>query len=244
MRPFFVTSASVRHLKGLLARPGSSLATVPSSHLSEALAAGLGCRTYAALRARLAASPVAEVILPDTAACKRRLAELGHTHAAARWPGFPDMLARRGYPIPTYKGTRVRAWRNMMIAGINVALAQRLVGYGPEDNWWRDRADPAGQFDFDFLGDIPALGCLSDAGFGELRVSVLLYPKKDVRMTDTGSGFRDGSAFASGWLERNLGVWLQTGNRPMLECRQHLLKPVADAVITPKGFGDRGRFMM
>ena len=132
----------------------------------------------------------------------------------------------------------------MMVAGINAALAQRLIGYGPEDNWWGDRADPAGQFDFEFSGGIPAQGYLSDAGFGELRVSVLLYPKKDVRMTDTGGGFRDGSAFASGWLERTLGVWLQAGGRPMLECRQHLLKPVADTLVATKGFGDRGRFMM
>lgn len=244
MRPFFVTAASVRHLKELLARPRSSLSTVPSSHLSEALAAGLGCRTHAALRARLAAGPVAEVTLPDTAACRRRLAELGHIQAAARWSGFPDMLARRGVPVPTYKSTRVKAWRNMMIAGINAALTQELVGYGPEDNWWGDRADPAGQFSFEFPGGIPALGCFSDAGFGELRVSVLLYPKKDVRMTDTGSGFRDGSAFASGWLERKLGVWLQTGGKPIIECRLHLLKPVADTVIVPVGYGDHGRFMM
>lgn len=244
MRPFFVTPASVRHLKDMLIRPGSSLSTVPSSHLSEALAASLGCRTHAALRALLAASPVAEVTLPDTAACKRRLAELGHTHAAARWSGFPDMLVRRGASAPTYKGTRARAWRNMMIAGINAALSQKLVGYSPEDNWWGDRDDPAGQFGFEFPGGIPALGCLSDAGFGELRVSVVLYPKKDVHMTDTGSGFRNGSAFASGWLERNLGVWLQTGGKPMMECRLHLLKPVADAMVTPEGFGDRGRFMM
>ena len=139
---------------------------------------------------------------------------------------------------------RVKAWRNLLIAGINAALCQRLVGYGPEDNWWGDCDDPAGQFSFEFPGGIPALGLLSDAGFGELRVSVLLDPKTDVRMTDTGSGFRDGSAFASGWLERNLGVWLQTGGRPMMECRQHLLKPLADTPIAPRGFGDRGRFMM
>lgn len=244
MAPFFVTRASVRNLKTLITRPASSLANVPSSHVSEALAAGLGCRTHAALQALVTSNPVAELLLPDTLRCKRRLVELGHDRAARTWNGFPNFLFRHGGKTPEFRTTRSKVWRNMMVAAINVGLEKKLFGYSPDDNWWTPQDSRGAEFEFLFDGRHPARALISDAHFGELTISVLLYPTPGIQMYPSGSGFKDGAAFASGWLERTLGVWLQAGGKPILECRQHLLEPVGSAGIVPNGFRDRGKLMM
>ena len=73
---FFVSAAAVRNLKQSAQHRARS---VSSSHLSEALAAALGFKTHAALRAALADHATVEVPKPSNARMVRRLHELGHT---------------------------------------------------------------------------------------------------------------------------------------------------------------------
>jgi len=110
----------------------------PSSHLTEAIAAALGHGTHASLLAEISRQPAAPLVALDDAAFARRLETLSGIHVdATRGPGLFHELE---YPPNTgevrtwsskfaaikYKSTKERAWRNMMVAGINAGIEQRL----------------------------------------------------------------------------------------------------------------------
>ena len=59
-----------------------------------------------------------------------------------------------------------------------------------------------------------------------------------------GLGFLAGDAFASGWLEREKGRWLQVSDSPVGCARAALLGRIAGARPEPKGYADNGRVMM
>src|SRR5690606_34535008 len=113
----------------LKARIARDLPTIPSSHLSEALAAALGLRTHAALKPLLANAPTAAVDMPSTERFARRARELGHGTALLQWRGMPALPDGRDRPKAAI-GKRASAWRNMMVAAINAGLEQRLLGLG------------------------------------------------------------------------------------------------------------------
>ena len=58
------------------------------------------------------------------------------------------------------------------------------------------------------------------------------------------AGFLAGDAFASGWLEREKGRWLQVSDSPVGCARAALLGRIAGARPEPKGYADNGRVMM
>lgn len=89
----------------------AQLPHIPSAHLSEAIAAGLGHRTHASLRASDA--PVHAHTF-DLSACMRRLMELGHApDAPFWWPLSADTMD----PPPAYKDLQatLRTWRTLPI---------------------------------------------------------------------------------------------------------------------------------
>lgn len=134
------------------------------------------------------------------------------------------------------------AWRNMMVAGINAGLEQGQFGLSPEDNRW-DGNEAVYRFAFDGL---PAIACVRDAGFGELSVHVAIRPtnRAEEAIRAYNAGFVAGDAFASGWLERESGTWLQTSTSPTGSIRQALLDRVAAVRPSPMGYADSGRVMM
>ena len=73
-RTFFVTESALRNLK---ARAQRGVCGVSSSHMSEAVAAALGFKSHAALRAALSVGVTAEVQKPDNARLAVRLRQLG-----------------------------------------------------------------------------------------------------------------------------------------------------------------------
>jgi len=137
---------------------------------------------------------------------------------------------------------KLAAWRNMMVAGINAGLEQGMFGLSPEDNRW-DGDEAVYRFAFD---DLPAIACVRDIGYGELSVHVAIEPteRAERHIRAYNAGFVAGEAFASGWLERESGAWLQTSRSPTGSIRNALLDRVADAPLTPLGYADRGRVMM
>lgn len=231
-----------------------------SSHLTEALAASVGRRTHAALLADLAkADPADPVItLIDQEAFLARARELGFDppQEDIEWGIFPlgvpsadqifiDTIPSSGWDIE-YTSLRDRAWRNMMVAATNAAIEQKLFSVRPGDNRWPGWDQKATHvFSFTFGADIPALGSVYDVGFDEIAIHVGLWPTaRGEELIDAWSaGFHAGEAFATGWLERKNGAYLQS-NTTSLKCRQKRLRTVAEVDIKPKCFGDRGKLIM
>lgn len=230
-----------------------------SSHLSEALATAVGRRTHAALLTDLANMDPAdpEITLVDEGAFVSRANEIGfEVSQEVIEYGIDPFFANEGMglietdPISSwsigYTSLRDRAWRNMMVAGINAGIEKKLFSLLPGDNRWpTTEASRTYVFDLTFGDGVPALCSLSDAGWDEISVHVALWP------TDRGvefvaaafAGFHAGDAYASGWLERRNGAWLQS-DTSSLRCRRRYLRTVAETKVSPKGFGDRGKLIM
>lgn len=231
-----------------------------SSHLTEALAASVGRRTHAALLADLTKADPAdpEITMIDEEAFLGRARELGFDppQEDIEWGIFPLEVPGKKeifiYTTPSsgwdieYTSLRDRAWRNMMVAATNAAIEQKLLSVRPGDNRWPGWDQKKTHvFNLTFGADIPALGSVFDAGFDEIAIHVALWPTargfKSVEAWN--AGFNAGEAFATGWLERANGAYLQS-NTTSLRCRQKLLTTVAEANVKPKCFGDRGKLIM
>lgn len=227
---------------------------VRSSHLYEALAVAAGFRTYAALLSeakKTADDPC--IYLLDDDRFDRRLQELGYPPETE----FSFDLLDEGAVIPTkplssyeieYRSLRAKAWRNLMVCTINEGIRQKLFSLRAYDNRWPG-ADPESQghrgtdctFPFRLPDGTPALGYVVDAGFGELSIHVAVKPIGN-RVRAHNAGFTAGDAFATGWLERKDGAWLQSSE--FLHCREALLQPLAQLEVSPVGYGDRGRVIL
>jgi hypothetical protein len=143
------------------------------------------------------------------------------------------------------------AFAKPMVAGINAGIEQRLFTVRRGDNRWPgvagDTHDRRGPHVFHFMvGAIPALGSVSDAGWDELAMHVTFWPTVDgerwVRASN--AGFLAGELFASGWLERRDGTWLQVASKPEFSCRKSRPAVAATLRLDPRGYADRGSFKM
>lgn len=233
---------------------------IGSAHLSEAFAAALGLRTHAALLSRLehlAKDNFPEFVVLNERAFRERLFELGYSRTQQFGPDLFEwlrissdnsILVRTApFSETKYRSLRDRAWRQMMIAGINAALEQRLFSLKPGDNRWPGATkDYFGHrkvhvYRFTFGADIPALGSIWDVGHDELSFHVALWPtaEGELRIGALGAGFRAGEAYAHGWLERRDGAWLESTPKS-ISCRAAKLRIVAATTYEPRGFGDGG----
>ena len=140
-----------------------------------------------------------------------------------------------------YKGERRQAWRNLMVCAVNEALRLKLFSLRPNDNRWR--GDKGCLFDFALPNGLPARGYVGDAPFAELSIHVAINPTDGDWVRSNDAGFDAGDAFATGWLERKRGAWLQS-SPSLFNCRKKLLKPLASMVVEPKGYVDRGNVIM
>lgn len=246
---FFVSAASARNLKAIARR---RLPHIDSAHLTEATAASLGFRTHAALRAALKNSPTAAAQPPCTRRFAERLTALGHPADPAMELALPDLSVSYAVfmttPLTAIRGPRFRAWRNLMVSGINAGLQQGLFGLSPNQNYWHAPTNQdidqshGGLVRFTFEDGSPALASFREISGDELAVRVVLRPTSlDVDPQHYG-GFPDGEAFAHGWLERRLGAWIQ--DAVTLSCRRRLLHPVGSVLVEPKGYADQGSFFL
>lgn len=241
-----------------------------SSHLTEALAAACGFNSHAALVAALKASNPKDpdhVVLEEKPFLHRLETMTGRAMATndrhlsfERLDYPPDAgviktKSPRYYEVDYAKSARKRAWRNAMVAGINEAIDRRLFTVRPGDNRWpgatNDRFEQREPFAFSFsVGEIPAVASVHDAGFDELSIHVALWPTPEGErwVKPINAGFLAGDVFASGWLERRDGAWLQVsrdrGQGWGFRCRQNRLGEVAALNLRPKGYADRGSFKL
>jgi hypothetical protein len=235
----------------------SSLPGIPSSHLSEALAAAIGERTHASLLSRINnGTDNPEITFLKDEQFVLRLQKLGYQ---IRWPGFDGIKSKSiiitnppGADKLFYNSARNKAWRNMLVAGINAGVEQNLFSVRAGDNRWpgyspNQNTNPSYTYEFFFQKSIPAIANVRDIGWDELSIHVALWPTERAKeFIQAGfSKFHSGKASAEGWLERKTGAWLQKSNgRPIFSCRKDKLPLIANANITPLGFGDRGKSFM
>jgi hypothetical protein len=223
---------------------------VKSSHITEALASGLGFRTHAALQAALGHEKGdAPYALLDTEKALQRLQTLGYPLdpefdfelLVGRAPEVISTMPESAYDIE-YNSARKRAWRNLMVCAVNAGLAQKLFTLRPGDNRFSNEDGMGQLFDFLLPNGLPARGWVGDAGFDELSVHAAVNPKGTWVRTANG-GFSAGDAFAGSWVERQRGAWLQTADTSFA-CRKSLLGVLAALDVLPQGYGDRGRVIM
>jgi hypothetical protein len=246
---FFVSKASVRYLKQ---RAERYLPHVASSHLTEALAHSMGFNTHAALTSKLNQNATVEVLQPSKALMTQRLRELGYPDPPSSAPILPDF----GHDMAFGKKSRVHrpetirwnAWRNLMVAAINAGLNQRLFGLSPDDNWWpgfvsyqEQNDDFVYRFELEGFGAVVAKVSLISGD--ELSVYVILRPKSKDVTPSFYSSLREGDAYAHGWLERRLGVWLQNGGEAF-KCKRLVLQALAKSRHQAHGYADLGPFIM
>lgn len=151
---------------------------------------------------------------------------------------------RRSDGTATHRGgkQRLSAWRNLMVAGINAGLEQKVFGLAEDENSW---SGDGHTYRFLFAG-LPAVAYVRDIGFGELGLHVAVKPTarcESVIKFDN-AGLDAGDGFASGFMERRSGKWLMSSGKPCNAFRRDLLPVLAAAVVEPNGFLDHGRVMM
>lgn len=247
--PYFVSAASVRHLK---LRAKQKAPTIPSAHLSEALASALGFNTNASLRSALAGKATAAAQPPSNARMVARLQQLGHQVR----PGanlVPDLQAwvhpfsGARVPMPNRQSARWRVWRNIMVSAINAGLEQGLFGLSPGENWWpggapSSHACKSHTYEFRIAPDLPARASVDAHAGEELKINVQVVPRKGAGEPSFEDGLESASATANGWLERSLGVWLQNGAHDV-HCKANLKPMLANLQVVPAGYADIGKLM-
>ena len=244
---FFVSAAAVRNLKHCAEHRTRG---VSSSHLSEALAAALGFKTHAALRSALAGRTTVEVLKPSNTRMVGRLSDFGYVlpDDLRLVPEFAHSYSPfRNYPLGKARGVRWMGWRNLLVAAINAGLDQRLFGLSPDENWWPG-GDPESArctshvFRFEFGIGLKGVASVDAISGDELSIHVVLNPRHAGVMPDRFEGLDDGDAFAQAWIERRLGAWIQDGGD--FSCRRRVQPLLADLVLQPNGYSDRGSFFL
>jgi len=238
-----------------------------SSHLTEALAAACGFNSHAALLAKMQGGNPSDpdFVLLEEKPFFERLSKIATRATTAidgsfsfetlQYPSAAEIVkteSSRFHAVSYGKSARKRAWRNSMVAGINEAIDRRLFTIRPGDNRWPGASKDYGKtqpFTFRFsVGEIPAVASVHDAGFDELSIHVALWPTPEGErwVKAMNAGFLAGEVFASGWLERRDGAWLQVSRGSThgwgFSCRQNRIIQVAELDLRPKGYADRGSF--
>ncbi|MCE2660664.1 MAG: hypothetical protein LW854_20865 [Rubrivivax sp.] len=226
---------------------------VKSSHITEALAASMGFRTHAALKAAMTGpEPDRAFYLLDSSRFLARLVDFGY-RIDPKTSDFDFELWHVGKVVVStvpesayeieYKTARQKAWRNLMVLTINVALERKLFTLRPGDNRLAGPDIGGGAlFDFTLPSGLPVRGYVSDAGSHELNIHAAVNPiGNGVRAGN--ASFAAGDAVALGWLERERGAWLQSSDT-RFHCRNALLSQLAAMHVEPHGFGDRGRVIL
>ena len=143
---------------------------------------------------------------------------------------------------------RMVIWRNAMISAINAGIQQKLFGIKEGENNFPEKGTT---YEFNING-IPAKAGVNDIGYGELRVSVVLWPVEgglDINVcnpTDYCPRDAPGDLVAVGFLERRLGAWLQTSAAGCgtLFCRRHRMAEASAIKVKPNGYKDNGKLII
>lgn len=242
MAAISLCDSSIADLKKALR---NDLLDVKSSHICEALAASMGFRTYASLRASMVGSDEDRpFMLLDSKRFTERLVEFGYPEDPEFdfefLAGVVSTTPSSAYEID-YKSDRSKAWRNLMVCAVNAALDQKLFTLRPGDNRFSKNSPYERLFEFTLPNGLRAKGAVSDAGFDEVAVHAAVNPKG--QYVSAQAGFDCGDAVGMTWVERERGAWMQT-SQTMFSCRRALVHQLASLSVSPQGYGDRGHVIM
>lgn len=158
------------------------------------------------------------------------------------------LISTHCYNSPNIKYTseRSKAWRNLMVAAVNEALRQKLFSLRPDDNRWQG-SETSRQtyveaiFTFDLPNGMPVKACVTDAGFGEIKIDATARP--DNQRTRAVDQHFAGALSGYVWVERRRGAWLQSCDTSF-HGKRALTPLVAELDVQPTGYGDRGRVIL
>jgi hypothetical protein len=136
-------------------------------------------------------------------------------------------------------------WRNAMVTAINEGLQRKLFGLKPGENFWTD-LHAVYRFE---VGDIPAIASIHNVGFDELGFHVAMWLTADAKrwIVCANAGHSAGEMFATGYLERREGTYLQTPSGYSnwnYKCRLARRATVERIAVQPMGYDDRGRYRL
>lgn len=250
---FFISQASVRHLKTIAIQMAEKHThNISSSHLSEGIAAALGFKTHAALRAALAENSTTQAIKPVNTLLTQRSQQLGYANIPNDLHLLPELNISytpfKRFSLKKHRGVRWMAWRNLLVSAINAGIEQKLFGLSPDENWWpgakqKQDGNTRGTYHFMFDGKLPAIASVTVTSGDELSINVILNPRNGITEPSEFSGLDDADACAHGWLERRLGVWIQDGGENF-SCKRSVHSLAAAATVEPMGYSDQGSFIM
>lgn len=134
---------------------------------------------------------------------------------------------------------RAKARQNLMVAAVNAAIEQGVITL---------ECEPVTSAVFEFvLGPYPVIASVSDAGFDEVSIHVIALPTALGRRFVEAAVFYEhkkfGGAYASGWLERRDGKYLQSGF--IYYGRKTVTEVLSMLTVKPLGFGThpiKGRY--
>ncbi|CUH45457.1 hypothetical protein [Ruegeria atlantica] len=253
-----ISPETIKRVKRALS---TQITTAKSSTLTECLASGLGYKTHAALVADFDEDP--EIRLFSETDFGARFLELNpnprvETNAAveralasAIGPGVIPTKPNNGNAVRIADTKRNRAWQNVMVAAVNEAIARRHITVRAGDNRWTQSDNDVGiGFHFEIEGH-PAYCHLRDAGWDEVAVKVTVWPTAEVEkwgrvaIAARRGAYLAGDLYASGWLERKDGAWLQTPESHVIFCKRDRLDTAAHFERQrPLGFAASGPFKM
>lgn len=251
MTAFVVTESTLGNLKKHLSY---FLPDVKSSHLTESIAAGFGYLTNAAFKSKLSEIIGTNMVFKG-ADFSKRLKAFGYKSDTT---GNVSTILKdfRKKLTSSYKSTRAKAWRNLLVCAINAGLKQKVFSTVPEGNFWdgyqtNEPKRSTGQWSFTLPNGLSAKAFVQDIGWGELSIGVVVNPAR-VGPVVLGAGalhilgFKLGDVVACCWFERKDGAWIQESevNQDTFRCRQHLLKEMASLDVFPIGYADKGRFYL
>jgi hypothetical protein len=248
-----LSEQTLKHVKRALQ---ASFPGFKSSHITEALAGGLGFRTHAALVAfRNERGDFPEFALFDQDTFIRRMRELTGEPVPEdeddRWfddLDFADRIGIKATEHPKYErdrhNLREMAQAVVLTAAVNEGIERRLFSLVPNDNRW---TGGHGEAKYPFtVDDYFGWARVSDAGFGELNLHAVVsgQPMPEwPRYVKGGSIYAAAVLVASSWLERDAGHWIQDASHDTYISNAHRAR-IAAAKIRPRGFGPFGRMMM
>jgi hypothetical protein len=245
----FISKSAIRTFKKGAQRYFDS---VPSSHLSEGIAAAFDFRTHAALRSALEGCATTETQRPSNSRLVQRLHQLGHTSIPDDLRLLPELehsyTPFRPLPLRTRRGVRWHAWRNLLVAAVNAGLEQNIFGLSPGENWWTGAKSKSyeckrGVYNFKVNEEMTAIASVKANSHDELYIMVILNPRKADIEPEWYQGLSDGDAIAHCWLERRLGAWIQDGGEGF-RCRRFMHLKLANLAVEPKGYAEQGSFFM
>lgn len=237
-----------------------------SAHLSEALAAGLGFNTNAALIAfRRDRGDFPDFALLEEDSLLSRLCELAGGPNNVRTPrrgwlaeAFSDLPARvvrpvaatKGRPIATDRMPRRLLQGEILAAAVNEGIRLKLFSLVPDDNRWsgvmeHGRRNGGARYPFRF-GPYYGFARATDIGFAELSLHVAVA---SVPLTEWPHEAKSPRAEphivarAGSWLERDRGHWIMDSSHELYLRKSHLSQ-LEQVHIRPAGFAKRGSFIM